>query len=343
MTGVRAAFEEQARACEELGSPFHGRLLALCAAHLTPGGAVAARVLNWRGDPSHRADSVALRLAGALHALKLSGRSELVAVYPPSNVDDAALWHAVESTMADEADVILAWLESPPQTNEVRRSAAVIPALHLVAQRFGRPIEMFELGTSGGLNLRADRYRLDLPGARFGPADARTILTPDWSGPYPPDAAPHIVRRAGGDLNPLDPASDADRLRLLAYLWPDQAHRLKLTEAAIATAAEHPAEITRGDAGAWLADVLDRSAEGHCRFVFHTIAWQYFPEATKAACAAALDAAGATASRDSPIVRFGMEADGGRGAALTLTTWPGEEIVSLGRADFHGRWIEWTG
>ncbi|MEM7710731.1 MAG: DUF2332 domain-containing protein, partial [Pseudomonadota bacterium] len=35
------------------------------------------------------------------------------------------------------------------------------------------------------------------------------------------------------------------------------------------------------------------------------------------------------------------EADGGRGAAVTLTTWPSGEVRDAARADFHGRWIDW--
>lgn len=37
-----------------------------------------------------------------------------------------------------------------------------------------------------------------------------------------------------------------------------------------------------------------------------------------------------------------MEADGGEGAALDLTLWDGtRRDWSLGRTDFHGRWIDW--
>jgi len=53
-------------------------------------------------------------------------------------------------------------------------------------------------------------------------------------------------------------------------------------------------------------------------------------------------AAGAVATKDSRLDWFGMENDGGeRGAALTLRLWPGDHTINLGRADFHGRWIEW--
>jgi hypothetical protein len=40
-----------------------------------------------------------------------------------------------------------------------------------------------------------------------------------------------------------------------------------------------------------------------------------------------------------------MESDGDvrgqKGAALTLRLWPCDLRIDLGRADFHGRWIDW--
>jgi hypothetical protein len=37
-----------------------------------------------------------------------------------------------------------------------------------------------------------------------------------------------------------------------------------------------------------------------------------------------------------------MEADDdGPGVGLTLRLWPGDRRLSLGRADFHGRWVDW--
>jgi hypothetical protein len=39
-----------------------------------------------------------------------------------------------------------------------------------------------------------------------------------------------------------------------------------------------------------------------------------------------------------------MEGDGDReSAAITLTIWPEGEDRLIGRADFHGRWVRWTG
>ena len=203
---VRDAFAVQARACTSLGSPFMGQLMALIADRLNPGTPVADRVLNWTGDPSPHGDSVPLRLAGALHALRIDGLA-LEEVYPPAQVDDDALWSAVSQAMETHSDRVLAWLDHAPQTNEVRRASAILPALAVIQQRYDMPVELLELGTSGGLNLRADRFRLDIPGASLGPSDARVVLAPDWHGPTPPSVLPKIRSRAGVDLSPIDATS----------------------------------------------------------------------------------------------------------------------------------------
>ncbi len=39
---------------------------------------------------------------------------------------------------------------------------------------------------------------------------------------------------------------------------------------------------------------------------------------------------------------FSSLSAGGVGAAITLRIWPGNVTLQLGRADFHGRWVQWT-
>ncbi len=314
-----------------------GRLMMLFADRLQPNTAVAEQVLGWPGDPGTNADSVPLRLAGALHGLKLDGLA-LTDVYPPKKADDDdALWDAIEHAFQAHSDRILDWLTRSPQTNEVRRSAAVLAALAEVARRYpDQNVDLFELGASGGLNLLADRYQLALPELTLGPADATVILTPEWTGPWPHANLPNITTRRGVDLAPLNPSSDADRSRFLAYLWPDQPERQRLTEAALAEARKTPVALDAGDAAHWLEQALMGPATSGVSVIFHTVAWQYFPDATKARATAAL------ANVQKPTVQIGMEADkNSPGAAITLTEWPSGDTKTLGRADFHGRWINW--
>lgn len=58
-----------------------------------------------------------------------------------------------------------------------------------------------------------------------------------------------------------------------------------------------------------------------------------------------IEAAGKRATPERPLAWLAMESDGdttgGVGAAVTLRMWTGDITLMLGRADFHGRWIEW--
>jgi len=336
---LRDAFLFQAKACENLGSPFMGRLMRLCGQRMFPDGPIKDRLFAWQGDVTAGGQSVPLRLAGALHALHLHGHAGLSAAYPPQDVSDDVLWDAVCEAMVTEVDHFDKWLNSAPQTNEVRRSVTLIAVGHLLAARYGLPLRTSELGASGGLNLHWDAYAMQAGGATFGAADPALTLSPDWSGPLPPSARPQVIARGGVDLNPLDPSNPADAFRLQAYLWPDQPKRLALTRAAIA-ACQTPVE--KGDAIDWLGPRLGHQ-EGTLHLIYSTVAWQYFPAAKQEQGTAMIAAAGAVATDQTPLAWFGMENDGsGKGAAMTLRLWPGDISLFLGRVDFHGRWVKWS-
>jgi hypothetical protein len=338
---LRDAFARQAEACAGLGSPFMARLCRLLADRLDPAGPLGERLFGWPGALGPAGASVPLRLCGGLNALALRGHAGLGAVWPPFEAEDAALWAAVAAALAGEAGFLDAFLDSPPQTNEVRRSAVLIAAGHWLADRYGLPLVLSELGASAGLNTVWDRYALALPGRVLGPSDPVLTLAPDWSGPLPPATPPVVAERAGVDLNPVDVTDPDQRLRLLAYLWADQPHRRALTEAAFAAGPPLPAQ---GDAIDWLAARLAEARPGHLHLVFHTVAWQYVPPEAQARGRALIEAAGARATPAAPLAWLGYEADGRQpGAGLCLRLWPGEVTVDLGRADFHGRWVDWRG
>jgi len=338
-----AALRDQAGHCDALGSPFMARLLTLLAKRLRPDGPVTERLFHWQGDLSPQGHSVPLRLCGALHALKLQDATgPLAQVYPPNTATDDQLWDAITQAFTTHETFLMAFLDSPPQTNEVRRSAAILPALLTALDHFDLPVTLpttlSELGASAGLNLHPDRYALNINGHTLGAADPALTLSPAWTGPLPPRASIQIANRAGVDLNPLTGPDDPARLR--AYLWPDQPERLTLTNAALALPTP---DIARADAADWLATRLATPHKG-LHFLFHTIAWQYFPAPVQARCTDIIQGAAARATPKATLAWFAMENDagkGGKGAALTLRLWPGDLTLALGRADFHGRWIDW--
>lgn len=335
------AFALQARHCVALGSPFMGRLMQILAEDWPADSALGRKFAGFEGDVGPSGHSLPLRIAGGLHALVLRRLApELAAVYPPASPTRAALRNAVLTALTGRQDFLLAWTDTPPQTNEVRRAAALIAGAHVAVRRFDLPIRLSELGASAGLNMMWDHYALELAGERFGPDMPAIVLTPDWQGPMPPRAHPRIEERAGVDLNPLRPQQNDDLTRLTAYIWPDQPGRIAMTRAAASVAR---APVARGDAIDWLGPRLHAAPEGRLHLIQNTIAWQYFPKSAQARGRALIEAAGAQAKAHRPLAWLSMEGDGGaRGAALTLRLWPGNLTLALGRVDFHGRWVEWT-
>ncbi|MEN8840248.1 MAG: DUF2332 family protein [Octadecabacter sp.] len=172
---------------------------------------------------------------------------------------------------------------------------------------------------------------------RFRPSAATLKLKPDWTGPRPPAATPIFVGKCGVDLNPVNPKTDS--LRLRAYLWPDQPERLALTDAALALP---PARVDKADAIDWLKTRLPHVA-GQTHMIYTTIAWHYFPTEKQRKGLAMIETAGSNATSDTPLAFVQMENDGaGNGAALTLRLWTAGVNLTLGRIDFHGRWVNWT-
>ena len=334
----------QAQTCARLGSPFTAAVLEAIAEVWDRASPLAEHLSRHEGDIGPAGHSLPLRLAGGLHALVLSKRDAgLAAQYPP-NPASADFTQIVARVLRDQEDFLIAWTESAPQTNEVRRSAALIPMAHVAAQRFDLPIHLSELGASGGLNLYWDRFALDTGVVRAGPGDPVVTLTPDWHGDAPPEARPVIASRGGIDLNPLDPRDPEDLLRLSSYLWPDQPERLARTRA-VATIAD--TAVDKGDAIDWLERRLTSAPAGHLHLIQNTVAWQYFPQAAQARGQHLIESAGQVATDDRPLAWMQMETDGDTkgsvGAALTLQLWPGGDVIDCGRADFHGRWIKWAG
>ena len=336
------ALRDQAVHCAALGSPFMARMLPMLAELWPDGSALDDAILAFEGNIGPMGHSLPLRLAAGLHALVLTGRDAgLIAAYPPYDVPDAAMGDALTSALRDHEAFMIDWITSPPQTNEVRRSAVLIPGLHQIAGMTGATrVTMSELGASAGLNLMFDRFALESEAGRLGPDDPALVLTPDWDGPLPDAVQFEVVDRRGVDLNPLDPHDADHALRLRSYLWPDQPHRMALTDAAIQA---NTAQVDRGDAVDWLERRLEDVPERQLHLIYHTIAWQYFPQERQEIGAALIAAAGARATEDAPLAWLRMEADEQRrGAAVTARIWPGDHEIFLGRADFHGRWVEWS-
>ena len=222
---LSASFHRQDLVCTEMGAPFTARLCRVLAGNLDGHSQFGRRVLDWPLK-TLLADLLALRCCAALNTLVRQGKAaQLAEFYPPhTNTDDAALWQAIDATIAAHDAAMTAFLESPPQTNEVTRSAILLGGFLEISALTRMPLELYELGASAGLNLSFDRYAYDLGhGSSWGVADSEVRLACAWSGDAPAlDTPISILSRRAVDLRPVAASSQEDRERMLAYIWPEQ-------------------------------------------------------------------------------------------------------------------------
>lgn len=345
MTPLIEAFLAQAEACRNLDSEFNWRLCNLLANRLDTSTKVGQTLFDWPVDPHFRAEAVPLRVTGALHAIVLQGLdTDLVNNYPPNTTSDDALWAAIQKAFETHEAFILETIKSAPQTNEIRRCSGLIPAFHLIAKETDFPLMMSEIGASAGLNLDWDNYAVRINDSYWGDPNAEVIFTPDWTGPLPPKANVNILDRQGCDLNPLVPTNENDKQRLLSYIWADQEQRMTNTKRALDLAAKANHTVHKMDALEFLEKRLSEPKENTTHVIYHSIVWQYLPAEAKVKGQEIIEAAGARATKNSPLAWLQFEGDGKLGgAAITLRTWPENRTRVLGRADYHGRWIKWTG
>lgn len=346
LTQLRDIFLTQARYCEELGSPFMKRLCCLFAEHLQADDAIASRLIELPKPPSFWSLALALRVAGALHALVLTCRCEkLSSVYPPHHdqCSDTDLWQAVSHAMQVHDDFFIPFLDSAPQTNEVRRSAALLPGFLSIAHETGLPFILSELGASAGINLCWDSFGYRLGEYTWGDSHSPVFMAPDWLGqPPPPPVDIQVRERAACDLAPVAYQQPDEKLRLLSYIWADQSDRFARTEKALAMLAVRQYPVEKASISDWLPHRLALDTRGSVHVIYHTITWFYQGDEACRANQTLIEVAGNKATAESPLAWLRLEPDGREpGAALLLTLWPGGKEHYLGRADYHGRWIDW--
>jgi hypothetical protein len=337
----------QAVACGELGSPLYAGLLDHAAQDVLAGGPVADVLDGHMADPWRSA--VALRMLGGVHALVLSGQApELAAFYPSADgtadpgPGAARAWAALRRLLADQGEAVRAWLERPPQTNEVGRSAALLGGLRHLAARARLPFALVEIGASAGLNLRADRFHIPGEAGRYGDPSSQVILAGGWQGQPPPDAPVEVIGRTGGDRTPIEATTEPGRLALASYVWPDQPDRMTRLRGALAIAAQFPADLRRESAPDTLARVT--LADGSWTVLWHSIVRQYLDDEQRAAVAERIAALGAAATPSARFAHVALEphrqtANGE--CQVTLASWPGGEQRILGSAPPHGLPVTW--
>ncbi|OBH16463.1 hypothetical protein A9X03_21335 [Mycobacterium sp. E1715] len=335
----------QGRFCARSGSPMYGELFELVACDVESGGVFATILSGHEEDPAPLA--VPLRLLGGLHRLVLDGRAPGLRRWYPStggSWDAEAAWPEIEGVAAEHADALRAALRQPPQTNEVGRSAALIGGLLRANGESGLPIRLFEIGSSAGLNLRADHYRYRFADGQWGPGDSPVTIEDAWRGALPPDGGVRIVERHGFDIAPIDVTATDGELTVLSYVWPDQTARLERLRGAVEVARRVPARLERRSAADAVAGLT--LAAGALTVLWHSITWQYLSHEERDTVRATISALGEQADERSPLVHLTLEPardapDAPIRFLVRARRWPGGGLEILGECHPHGPPVQW--
>lgn len=333
------------RHAQGLSSPLYAELMRAMADDWEMGGPVRKVCAGWEDAPSGTV--VQLRLLAGLYRVVLRGEApELTAFYRSLGGQAAPddVWPVARTVIAAHVDELRAALQLAPQTNEPGRCAALAVGLLDALWRSGlRRVRLLELGASAGLNLLVDRIRVEGGGWATGPASSRLVLAGAVVGDVEPvDYA--VVERRGCDLSPVDATTDAGRMLLTSFVWPDHAHRFERLRAALDIAGRTPVQVERAGAGEWLEAVLDEPvADDVLTVVWHSITRLYWPrEEVRRVQAAVWDAA----SRLPALAHVTMEYPDAAslGPVLEVRVWrdgtPDGRRSPLGPVGDHGLPVE---
>lgn len=322
--------------------PFYDRLCDLFLDDVDRGGPVWTLLEPYALE---RFDAMySLRLLGALHRMALSGDvPELAAHFPSTGGDGdaAATYQVIEGLLADPPPTIADMFTRPPQTNEVGRSIALMTGLLVIADRLGMPLQLREIGSSAGLNLRLDTYWYEQRGKGVGNPDSKVRFVDMWPDGDPPwDANLSIADRRGCDRDPIDATDPEGALTLLCYVWPEPADRFVLARAAIEQAARMPVTIDQEDCDTWVPRVLADREPGKTVVLMHSVMWQYLTDHDRAAVTGAIEAAGAAATPDTPVAWLRLEPhpENFFPGELRVRVWDGSsnEETLVAESGFHG-------
>ncbi|MEO1251048.1 MAG: DUF2332 domain-containing protein [Pseudomonadota bacterium] len=342
---LAAAFRLQATYCRKRNAVLTASIVEGAALDIEAGGPFAALFADFTEDPGKSA--AALRIAGAVHYLVIKGRASgaVAALYDePREVDAGAARDMLTGLLKDHRQVFDQFTVNPPQTNEINRVAALLPALSEVASLTGLPLDLYELGASGGLLLAPDYCAIDYGSFRWG--DGPVQLKSEWRG-----AKPEFVdlltigRRFGCDRNPID-FSQAEQCDVMhSYIWPEHEARRRRFDAAVDVTRAAGARVEKADAIDWLGG-LAIPRKGAASVVFTSVFAVYLSDEDSRAMHGLVQEAGAAASADAPLAFVQFEPDKvGEFVVfnIDLTLWPGGERRRMATAQSHGEWVAIAG
>ena len=316
-------------------------------------------------------------LFASIHRVLFDHPDEALARYYPSlggtRKPDEELTNAfVEFVAAHRAEIDPLLATGETQTNEVLRSAQLLPAFTWVQATMRRPLGLIEIGPSAGLLLHADRYdyRYEfadgtvVEGGEASADGVPPLHCPIHGDCTPQQLAPFVTRplrvssRVGRDLNPLSPTDPDARAWLRALVWPEHTERRERLEAALEHAARRPVRLRTGDALRILPDAVESVADNAIPCVFVSNSLPHWTAEGREELVGLMRELGARrdlvfiikeahriglglfSGEPDPAAADGKDVHEVLGAVVYLGGR--ERLFRLGSAGMHGSWLDWA-
>ena len=340
-----AAFRRQTDFCQNRGAVFTANVVAAAGDLLDENHEIFWSLIgDFEGDPHKGA--IALRVAGALHALVLQGRADALTPFyaaPKQIPDPAALREAIGYLIEKEGSTFETYVASAPQTNEINRAAALLFGFSEIAKRTEQPINIYEVGASAGMLLCWDQFQYDFGAIKWGSGDTtiKSEIRGDLNATLETEIS--VAQRQGCDLNPLDLTNSDTVLRMRSYIWPEDHGRHALFDRAAGSVISIAPQLDKMDALSWLRVKLDSRPKDCMNVFYHSVFAPYLSIDEAASLEKMMDAAAQTATEEAPLAWLKFEPEVINGEFdffLDLQIWPGGESRRLLRAHPHGLWVE---
>ena len=286
----------------------------------------------------------------ALQLASFRGHDVLTAIYDAVRrgdvIDHASAAARVVGVVREEPELVRHELHRYTQTNEPGRSAVLQAVVARLGERHPGPVNLVDVGTSAGINLFLDRFRV----TSSDDGDPLTLVCHDLGGVDRALPVPAIASRVGIDIAPLDLTDADDRLWLESCLWPEERRRQRRLEAIAEVWPSWPAiDVLVGTAVQRLDDALAIGSSTRLTIVVNTWAAFYFSKEDQHAYYEMMRERCATAnvawvSVESP---YGIDwpapptvsVPPRSGGTHILVTEPGGVPTSWGWCHHHGHWL----
>lgn len=374
MAGVdlAASFKSAARALRS--SRVNASLLRGAAIDIETDGPTARllRTVRDRGARNGRllpAADLPTRFAAAIHALALTGGTELSEHYPSTggrgNLHE--IWPVARDAMIANAPAVISRMTRPARRSDPVRGAMLLAALAYVGRGTDLPVRVFDVGAGPGFALAAPWFKQDFFGEVVGPADSPVHLGHPWAVAPEIDHAdiPQILSATGCDLSAFDPANQAHVAELLAWAGPDVPEELNRIRAACEAMPRLGIAVENMASSVWLPRGISWPRTDAATVVWHSdvVLEMSAPERTELATGILGAAAGASEAAPLHVVSFepagaeyllysdpiGSSLRDGSGAIdphrfeLRLNSWPERRSVLLAVAEPSGQQARWVG